>query len=45
MRCFYSADPGATAVLEPIQILVEEMGKAGYWFVEGWAAEKLLPMH
>ena len=40
---FYSADPGATAVLEPIQILVEEMGKAGYWFVEGWAAEKLLP--
>lgn len=40
---FYSTDPGATAVIEPIYQESQKVGKANTWFVEGWAAHAYLP--
>lgn len=33
---FYSADPGGTALLRPIQKEAAEMGIAGSWYADGW---------
>lgn len=35
---FYSADPGATANLTPVFEEAKKQGKAGAWFVDGWAS-------
>lgn len=40
---FYSADPGATAIMRPIHEEAHKTGKANTWFVEGWAAHAYLP--
>lgn len=34
----YAVDPGAVASLRPFYEEADKLGKAGYWFAEGWAA-------
>ena len=40
---FYTADPGATAILRVIYEQASAQNKAQSWFVEGWAAHAYLP--